>query len=163
MTDKSARTVSTRRAFLKGAAVAAAPVAAAGTAAVIGMTEHEARLARLQAEAQIRALHQDWLRQVAAGDRAEASRLHEAVVRVSADHAAAPDAITLAADGRSAHGRYACVVETEVPRPLDCTLAQMAKAQGEGMIRASERGVVKAEYVKGPDGWTIRKLAFEPA
>lgn len=164
MTDKmNGKTLSSRRAFLKGAAIAAAPVGAAGTAAAAGLGEHQRRLAQLEAEAEVRALHQDWLRKVNTGDRAAASRLDEAVVAVAADHQGMPDEIELAADGKSAVGRYACVVETETPRPLDCTLAQMAQAQGEGMIRARERRLLRAEYVKAQGGWAIRRLTSEPA
>jgi hypothetical protein len=153
----------TRRAFLKGAAIAAAPVTAAAGAAGIAVNEHEAKLARLQAEAEVRALHQDWLRKVAAGDRAEAGRLGEGVTAVTADHAGEPDRIVLMSDGRRAEGRYACVVETETARPLDCTLAQMAAAQGEGLVRARERRVLTADYVRTDKGWAIAKLGVEPA
>jgi lysozyme family protein len=154
---------STRRAFLKGGALAAAPLAAAGAAAVMAADEHQARLARLEAEAEVRALHQDWLRKVNTGDRAEAARLHETVSRVDTDHSAAPDEIALAADGKSASGRYACVVETQTELAKDCTLAQMRHAQGEGSLRQSERRVLKADYVKTDGRWAIARLRFEPA
>jgi len=159
----NARTISSRRAFLKGAAIVAGPVGAVGAAAVVGIDEHEAKARRLQAEAEVRALHQDWLRKVNTGDRVEAARLDKVVTGLAADHAGAPDEIALAADGQSAHGRYACVVESQTQRPLDCTLAQMAHAQGEGMIRSSEHRVLKADYVKGADGWAIQRLRLEPA
>ena len=154
---------STRRAFLKGGALAAAPLAAAGAAALAATSEHEARLARPEAEAAIRDLHQAWLRKVNAGERAEAARLHESVSRVETDHDAAPDEITVAADGRSASGRYACMVETETPLAKDCTLAQMRHAQGEGSLQNRERRGLTAGYVKGKDGWAISAIRFEPA
>ena len=172
MTD---RTQATRRSFLQGGAVAAAPLAAMGAAALVAEHDHRAALARLQDEAAIRDLHQTWLRRINTGERAGAAQLfvdpqtgpkaglHAGISRVNADHAAAPDEISLAADGRSAAGVYACVVETESPRPLDCTLAQMAHAQGEGVIRASERRVLRARYVKADQGWAIEALRFEPA
>jgi hypothetical protein len=159
MSDKS---TSSRRAFLKGAAIAAAPVAAASAASAVSADERHARLARLEAEAQVRALHQDWLRKVNAGDPAEAKRLHETVSRVDADHAGAPDEIKLLASGLRAEARYACVVETAVERPRDCTLAQMAHAQGEGLIRTRERRVLKASYVKAEGGWAIQTLRLAP-
>jgi hypothetical protein len=152
-----------RRAFLKGASLAAAPLAAAGAAAAVAKNEHEAKIERLQAEAAIRDLHQDWLRKVNTGDRAEAARLHDTVSRVDADHAGAPDAITVTADGHGASGLYHCVIETETPRPLDCTLAQMAAFQGEGMTRTREARVLKADYVKNDKGWAIASLRFEEA
>ncbi len=159
MTDK---TVSSRRSFLKGAAIAAAPVAAAGVAAAVAVDERQARLARLEAEASVRAAHHDWLRKVNMGDRAEAARLHEAVVRLDPDHEGAPDEIALAADGLRATGRYHYIAHTEVERPLDSTLAKMAAFQGEGMVRSSERRLLKADYVKTEAGWSIAALKLEP-
>lgn len=161
---------STRRAFLKGGALAAAPLAAAGAVAVAANGEHEAKIARLQAEAALRDLHQAWLRRVNTGAEAadlfadsRRARLQETLTRVEADHAAAPDEVRLAADGLHASGRYACVVETGTLLAPDCTLAQMRHAQGEGQLRQSERRLLKADYVKTEAGWAIAKLRFEPA
>ncbi len=167
MTDE---TIASRRSFLKGGAVVAVPLAATGAAALIAEQDHRARLARLENEAAIRDLHQAWLRHVNTGAHAEAAALfanpqaglHEAISGVTPDHAGAPDAIKLASDGLSALGVYRCVVETEVPRVLDCTLAEMAHAQGEGMLRRSERQVLKARYVKTGQGWAIETHRFEP-
>jgi hypothetical protein len=159
-----------RRAFLKGGALAAAPLAAAGAAVAAAKSEHEAKIERLQAEAAIRDLHQSWLRRV--NTKAEAAelfadpkqaRLHEAVNRVEADHQGAADEIRLAADGLLASGRYACVVETETELAKDCTLAQMRHAQGEGWLRQSERRMLHADYVKTDGRWAIAGLRFEPA
>ena len=83
--------------------------------------------------------------------------------RVDADHDGAADEITLAADGQRASALYHCVVETQTPRPLDCTLAQMAAVQGEGMIRTRDARVLKADYLKTDKGWTIARLRFEQA
>ena len=168
MTDE---TIATRRSFLKGGAVAAVPFAATGAAALIAEQDHKARLARLEAEAAIRDLHQAWLRHVNTGTRAEAAALfadpkaglHETISGVAADHTGAPDEIKPAADGLSASGAYHCVVETKVERPRDCTLAQMAHAQGEGMIRSAQRQVLKARYVKTGQGWAIETHRFEAA
>jgi hypothetical protein len=163
-------TRSTRRAFLKGGALAAAPLAAAGAAVAVAKTEHEAKIERLQAEAAIRDLHQAWLRKVNTGAEAaelfadpKRERLPEALTRVDADHEGAADEIRLAADGLHAAGRFACVVETETALAKDCTLAQMRHAQGEGWLRQSERRLLKADYVKTQGGWAIARICFEPA
>lgn len=160
---------STRRAFLKGGALAAAPLAAAGAAAAAVKSGHEARIQKLEAEAAIRDLHQAWLRKVNTGaETAELfadpkrARLHEAVNRVEADHQGAADEIRLAADGLYASARYACVVETRAELARDCTLAQMRHAQGEGWLRQSERRLLKADYVKTDGRWVIIGLGFEP-
>jgi tellurite resistance protein len=164
----SEKTRSTRRAFLKGGALAAAPLAAAAAGAA-AKSEHEATIDRLQAEAAIRDLHQAWLRKVNTGLQAselfadpKRARLPEAVTRVDADHQGAADEIRLAADGLHASGRYACMVETETELARDCTLAQMRHAQGEGRLRQSERRLLKADYVKTEAGWAIARLGFEP-
>jgi len=166
MSDKTP----SRRAFLKGGALAAAPLAAAGAAAAAAGSDHEARIARLEAEAAIRGLHRDWLRKVNTGEEAaelfadpKQAKLEDAVTRVDADHAAAPDALSLAADGLSASGRYACVVETQAELAPDCTLAQMRHAQGEGAIRQSGRRLLEVDYVKTDAGWAIAKLRFGQA
>jgi hypothetical protein len=152
---------STRRSFLKGGALVAAPLAAAGAAAVVAENQHKAKLERLEAEAAVRALHQDFMRKVNTGDRAEAARLGKAVTGLAPDHQGAPDEIRLAADGLTATGRFALVVETATELARDCTLAQMAHVQGEGWVRSSAPGVVKADYVKAEGGWTIAKLRLE--
>jgi hypothetical protein len=162
---------STRRAFLKVGAIAATPLAGAGAAGALAQHDHEAQLARLKDETAIRDLHQAWLRRVNTGEHGQAAALfagpkaglHEGLSRVSPDHAAAADAITLAPDRLTASGLYHCEVETAAPRPLDCTLAQMAAAQGEGMIRSAERRVLRARYIKAGDGWAIEAVRFEPA
>jgi hypothetical protein len=159
-----------RRAFLKGGALAAAPLAAAGAAATAAKIEHEAKIEQLQSEAAIRDLHQDWLRRVNTGSEITAlfadprqARLHDAVSRVETDHQGAADEVRLAADGLHASGRFACLVETRTELAKDCTLAQMRHAQGEGWLRQSERRLLKADYVNTEGGWMIAKLGFEPA
>jgi hypothetical protein len=164
------RTNSTRRTFLKGGAMAAAPLAAAGAAIAATKGQHEAALERLKAETAIRDLHQAWLRRVNTGTEAadlfadpRRARLKETVSRVEADHLGAADEVRLEADGLHASARYACMVETGVELAQDCTLAQMRHAQGEGLLRQSERRLLQADYVKAEGRWTIAGLRFEPA
>jgi hypothetical protein len=166
----SEKTQSTRRAFLKGGAIAAAPLAAVGAAAVAMKSEHEAALERLQAEAAVRDLHRAWLRRVNTGAETadlfadpRRARLKETVSRVEADHGGATDEIHVAGDGLGATARYACMVETGVELAPDCTLAQMRHAQGEGILRQRERRLLKADYVKTDGRWMIARLRFEPA
>ncbi len=108
-------TTSTRRSFLKGGALLAAPLAAAVPAAIMADDELKARLARLEDEAAIRELHQTWLRRIntGAGDATaslyvnpEAAALDQAVRGIAADHAGEPDAIEVAADRKRAAGRF---------------------------------------------------------
>jgi len=162
-------TNSTRRSFLKNGAVLAAPIVAATPAAVLADDGLRARLARLENEAAIRALHHTWLRRVNAADDkavaplfadAEGPAFEQAVRSIVADHSGEPDAIEIAADGKSAAGYFACAVEIETAIPQDSTLAQMAHAQGSGFLRRNERRVLKVEYVRAGGAWTIAKAEF---
>jgi hypothetical protein len=165
-------TTSTRRSFLKGGALLAAPLAAvAAPAAILADDELKARVARLENEAAIRELHQAWLRRVNAGAAdavtslfadGKGAALDHAVRGIAPDHAGKPDAIEVAADGRSAAGRFHCAVEIETAIAQDCTLAQMARAQGGGFVRRTERRVLKVEYVKASGAWAIAKAEFAP-
>ncbi len=159
---------STRRSFLKSGAILAAPLAAA-PAAVLGDDGWKARLARLEDEAAIRKLHQGWLRQVnaGAGDAPrplfadpEGTAFGERVHSIAADHSGEPDTIEVSPDGKSAAGRFPCAVEIQTTIPQDCTLARMAHAQGGGFVRRTERRLLKVEYVKACDTWTIAKVEF---
>lgn len=166
----SENTTSTRRSFLKGGALLAAPLAAvAAPSVVMADDELKARLAKLEDEAAIRELHQAWLRRINTGTGdaatplfadAESVAFDQAVRSIAADHAGQPDAIEVAADGKSADGRFPCAVEIETTIAQDCTLAQMAHAQGGGFVRWTERRVLKVEYVKASGAWAIAKVEF---
>jgi len=160
---------STRRSFLKGGALLAAPLAAAVPAAVFADDGLKALLARLEDEAAIRELHQNWLRRINTGADGAATRLFadpegtafdQAVRSITADHAGQPDAIEVAVDGKSAAGRFQCAVEIETTIAQDCTLARMAHEQGGGFVRRTERRVLKVEYVKACGAWAIAKVEF---
>lgn len=162
-------TTSTRRSFLKGGALLAVPLAAAAPAAVLAEDGLKARLARLEDEGAIRELHQTWLRRVnaRAGGAVmppfpdpEATAFDQAVRGIAADHAGEPDAIEVAPDGKSAAGRFPCVLEIETAIPQDCTLARMAHAQGGGFVRWTERRLLEVEYVKPCGAWAIAKIEF---
>jgi hypothetical protein len=160
----------TRRSFLKGGALLAAPLAAVGVpAVVIADGELEARLAKLENEAAVRELHQVWLRRVNTETREtaaslftdpKAGTLDPSVRRIALDHAGRPDAIEVAADGQSATGRFYCAVEIESAIPQDSTLARMAHAQGGGFVRTTERRVLSAQYVKTSGTWAIARVEF---
>ena len=162
-------TISTRRSFLKDGALLAVPLAAAAPAAVLADDGLKARLAKLENEAAIRVLHQDWLRRINAGADdadtplfadAEGLTFDQAVRSIAPDHAAEPDVIQVAPDGQSAVGRFPCAVEIETTIPPDCTLAQMAHEQGGGFVRRTERRVLQVEYMKASGAWAIAKAEF---
>jgi hypothetical protein len=163
-------TTSSRRSFLKGGALLAAPLAAVGVPAVVVADEElKARLARLENEAAVRELHQTWLRRVNSGawdgaaapfttPKAGASDL--SVRRIAADHTGKPDVIEVAADGKTAVGRFYCTLDIEDAIVQDCTLARMARAQGGGFVRRTERRVMHIEYLKASGAWAIAKVEF---
>ena len=154
---------STRRSFLKSGALLAAPLV---PAAVMAGDDLHARLAKLENEAAIRELHQNWLRGVntGAGDASALFANPDRAVRgIAADHAGERDAIEVASNGRSATGRFHCTVEIESAIPQDSTLARMAHAQGGGFVRWNERRVLHVEYVKAAGAWAIAKAEFAPS
>jgi hypothetical protein len=173
MTKETNSRRSTRRSFLQRGALLAVPLAATAPAAVIAEDGLKARLARLEDEAAIRELHQAWMRRVntsagaGGGDGvaplfagAENTALNQGVRGIAADHAGKPDAIEVAADGKCATGRFQCSVEIENAIAQDCTVAQMAHAQGGGFVRRTERRELAIEYLKAGGAWTIAKAAF---
>lgn len=160
---------STRRSFLKSGALLAVPLVPAAVVADDGLKK---RLAKLEDEAAIRELHQNWLRQIntGAGDVArplfadgEGAALDESVRGIAADHAGQPDAIEVAANGKTAAGRFHCAVKIETTIAKDCTLARMAHAQGGGFVHRTERRVLEVEYVKASGVWAIAKVEFASA
>jgi hypothetical protein len=162
MSDKMTST--DRRSFLKSGALVAAPIAAVGVpAAALAGDDSRARLARLEDERAIEALHRSFLRHVnGAGDCAKLVASSDAVdlgegLRSIAEDLAADAHIELAEDGRTATARCACRVERETEFAGDTTLERMARFQGQGHHRHEERGVLAMDYVKGKDGWLIAK------
>ncbi len=149
---------STRRSFLGGGALLAAPIAASVSAVAAADDGLKGRLGRLQDEAAIRDLHQSWLRRVNAGGRD--ALLDQSVRRIIADHAGAPDKIEIAADGRSAVGSFDYAIEWEASLAKDCTLAQMAHVQGHGTFRRTERRTLTVNYTKTGGVWKISQVAF---
>jgi len=173
MTNKS---TSSRRTFLKHGAILAVPLAAAAApAAVLADDGLKERLAKLEDQSAIRELHQNWLRDINRANHSEASpaattlfadaddAARGRLVRgIAADRFGELDAIEVAPDGRRAAGRFHCIVETETPIAKDCTLAQMAHAQGSGFVRSTERRVLNVEYAKTNAAWSIAKAEFPP-
>ncbi len=165
----SAASTSSRRSFLKGGAIAAAPLAAAIPAAALADSEHRARAQRLQDEAEIRALHRAWLRKLTTGADAsglfatpEASRLDKTVRSVAADHAG-EERIEIAPGGLQAAGRFPTLLELETELPRIGTLSEMAHLQGGGRVRTSEARTLHASYVKREGAWAIARLELRRA
>jgi len=153
----------TRRTFLKGGALLAVPAlaSAAGASAAGTSAAPSTGAAAPAGEAAIRALHQAWLRRIDSGYRDPL--LEPAVRRISADPAGEADRIELAADGRSATGRYDCVVELETAVPAGSTLAQMAQVQGHGSVSRTRRRRLQVDYTLDGGRWEMLRARFRTA
>ncbi|OYX08992.1 MAG: hypothetical protein B7Z08_07015 [Sphingomonadales bacterium 32-68-7] len=165
----SANTMPTdRRSFLKHGAMVAAPIAAVAvpSAALAADDGSRAKLARLQDERAIEALHRSFLRQInGAGDCAALVTSSDAVafepgLRAIAEDHAHDTQIVLADDGRSASGRCACTVELATEFTGDTTIERMARFEGQGSHRHEEPRVLATEFVKAADGWRISSARF---
>lgn len=157
------KTTTDRRSFLKTGAVVAAPLAVAAPVAALADDGSRAKLARLEDERAIEALHRQTLRQLAGADAAslrafathvEGEPLKGSVRAVLEDHAHEPE-LELAADGLSARARCRCRIELEAEFAGESTIEQMTRFQGQGSHRFNAERVLATEFAKGKDGWRI--------
>jgi ketosteroid isomerase-like protein len=163
-----------RRRFLWNAGAAlSVPVALATAGPAEGAAEDgaslEARLAMLEDVNAIRELHYAYAKHVSAGahdavaslfaDSGQA-RLDAGIRALAADPLGEPDAIEIAADRMSATARLHCTVTIETAIEPTCPLVEMARAQGGGTAKRSERGVLANVYVKRDGRWKIERSSF---
>ena len=163
--------ISTRRRFFWQAGAALSAPLAASTALGEGSSgdaAHE-RLAALEDERAIRALNQQYAELVAARAYAELAALHaepsafrleERVRAIVPDSFGAADAIELAPDRATAASRIRCVVHVETAIGPSCTLVEMARQQGDGVLKSTERRVLEHEYVKRGGVWKIARSSY---
>ena len=143
------KSTTTRRRFFGGAAALAAPLAAGAAVA----REHPsddlaARLAALEDLNAIRSLLQGYAQRVNAGtDAAPAANVHSVTLDSDA-------AINVAANG-TASARVGCTVETAMAIDGRDTLVEMARLQGDGVVRRSERRVLASTLVKRDGIWKL--------
>jgi SnoaL-like domain len=71
-----------------------------------------------------------------------------------------PQLIETAADGKSATARLSRLVRAEAAIVSHSSLAEMAREQGQGIVRWWEDGAYEIDYVRVRDGWKIRRLAY---
>ena len=143
-----------RRSFLKTGAIAATPlVAVAAPAVAFGDDGRKARLARLEDERALTALHREALSQVNRGERPLAKGL-TALIGDPAHELQ----IAFADDGLGATCRRACIASFRTEFTGNSTLEQMHRLQGQGRHEHEEKRVLVAEYKKGKSGWAIASL-----
>jgi hypothetical protein len=162
-----------RRGFLwKASAALAAPLAvgAGGRSAhATGARDaSQARLAQLEDVNAIRELTRRYVRHVNAGAHDEAMALFaepthadtRSAGALAADPLGGEDAIEISPSGTAATGRLHCTAEIETPIEPVTPLVAMARAQGGGVLKRTDRGIIEAAYVKRDGAWKIDRLAF---
>lgn len=169
--DTTTRT--TRRLFfVKAGAVAAAPVAAAtGFAADDKPSDGDAlkRLALLEDVNAIRDLQRSVVQHVNSRSLDCAQELFadgvspalSAEIRsLSPDARVDTETVEVAADRKSATARLLCEAIVETPIGPSCTLVEMARGQGEGMLRRATSGVLESALVNRNGVWKIARLTY---
>lgn len=163
--------VSTRRRFFWKAGAALSAPLAIGTAKA-AVPEHDEAAADLKSLGDIDSIRRLQIDLTSRLNSGTTSTLDDLFVG-SADTAAlagirriAPadygerDLIELAPDGRSAHAKFHCAVETQAPINAEGTLVEMARQQGDGFVRRQEARVLEADYVLQGGRWKIEHLRF---
>ena len=161
-----------RRGFLlKAGAALSVPLASVAASAPARASDDRdplhARLVLLEDVNAIRDLNRRYVQHVNAGAHEEAARLFadtahartDGVRALAADPlGAGEDAIEIAA-GR-ATARVHCTAQIETPIEPVMPLVAMARAQGGGVAKRSERGVLEGRYAKRDGVWKIERLDF---
>jgi len=73
------------------------------------------------------------------------------------------DIVEVALDRKAATGQFPYSMQVGTPMTGDSSLVQMARLQGEGIVKWWEGGIYEASYVKVGDGWKIRRLEYRAA
>lgn len=78
------------------------------------------------------------------------------------DFPAEQESIEVAADRLSARAQFPYAIEVGAPMPSDSQLVQMARLQGEGIMKWTECGMYEASYVKDArnGNWKIARLEY---
>jgi hypothetical protein len=70
------------------------------------------------------------------------------------------DIVEMSADRRTATGQFPFSMQVGIPMTEDSSLVEMARLQGEGILKWWEGGVHEASYVKVGKSWKIRSLEY---
>ena len=66
--------------------------------------------------------------------------------------------VEVAANRRTATGQFTYSMQVGKPMTGDSSLVEMARLQGEGIVKWLEGGIYEASYVKIGDSWKIKRL-----
>jgi hypothetical protein len=166
--------VLSRRLFVRSAglaAAAAAPLAVSSAAQAVQADDAKVRLQRLEDEKAVRALQQAYVKHVTAGAPAEAAALFadpatakaDATLRSLAAQASEAETIEIAADGASATLRLKCLARIEAPIEGRETVVEMARLQGDGVVRHDEARTLEIAAVKRDGVWRIARAETRKA
>ena len=70
------------------------------------------------------------------------------------------DIVEVAADRRTATGQFPYSMQAGEPMAEGSSLVEMARLQGEGIVKWWEGGICEASYVKVGESWKIRRLEY---
>jgi len=165
-------TVSSRRRFFFETGAALSAPLAIGTAWASAADDGafaSMRAGELGAIKAIRGLHQtlaEHIRSRAADDIANLFLDRAGADNVAGIRRLAPadfgerEVIELAADGDSARVEVPCEIEIESEIEAEGTLAEMARLQGDGVLRRREMRMLEADLVVHEGAWKFRRLRF---
>jgi len=120
------------------------------------------RLARLEDVNALRALNQAFAQQVNAGT-AHTLGIDPAIGNLVTADFGERDVIDVALDRQTATGVMHCTVTIETAIGPSCTLVEMAREQGGGVVRRTEAGIFEIAYERRDGVWTIRSSVYRPA
>jgi len=73
------------------------------------------------------------------------------------------DIVEVAADRRNATGQFPYSMQVGTPMTANSSLVEMARLQGEGIVKWWEGGIYEASYVKVGESWKINRLEYRAA
>jgi hypothetical protein len=73
------------------------------------------------------------------------------------------DIVEVAPDRKSANARFAYSMQVGAPIISDLTLVEMARLQGQGILKWWEGGIHEASFVKNGGSWKIKRLEYRAA
>ena len=75
----------------------------------------------------------------------------------------AVDTVEIAGDGKTATGSFPYSIQAGTPMQDESSLVEMARLQGEGILKWWEGGTYKVTYVKAGNDWKMRRLEYRTA
>lgn len=70
------------------------------------------------------------------------------------------DIVEVAVDRKTAIGRFPYSMQSGTPMTGDSSLVEMARMQGEGIVKWWEGGTCEVSYMKAGNAWKIRRLEY---